>query len=166
MRSNSMKSEYLKLMLSSEFGKRLNPYTNRPEFYLGCDYLPQEENWIYAGISGTVTESSNNQEKGGYYIRVQNIINGAVFSAASSCCKRPLARKNEKVKANDVVAIARNNGKSRGKFFYHEIFTFATQSSFVLQLQEAGIEYKIEGPKIYFDPCGFYKYCHENDIDI
>lgn len=103
--------------ISSSFGYRTSPFTERREFHKGLDIATNIGTQIVATADGTVSFSGKNGNMG----NMITIDHGYGFTTRYGHCKKLLKKKGEKVKRGDVIALVGNSGRSTGPHVHYEV---------------------------------------------
>jgi murein DD-endopeptidase MepM/ murein hydrolase activator NlpD len=103
--------------LSSSFGHRGSPFTQRREFHKGIDVSAPRGTPVFATGSGTVTFSGRKGSLGN--IVVIDHGHGLVTRYAHN--QKLLKKKGETVKRGDKIALIGNTGRSTGPHVHYEV---------------------------------------------
>lgn len=152
-------NKYLKLVVTSPFGSRVNPFTGVNEFHRGIDVRPVNLK-TYAGIAGEVTKAELGNHGEGYFIQVRGTINEVIFYTNSFHNQRNLLKKGDSVNADSVTAVSGKTGNATGIHIHHEIFTYQLEAKFVKEIIKNGVKtwFDSNENRMFFDPVAFYKY--------
>lgn len=102
--------------ISSPFGKRENPATGEIKYHNGIDIAAPEGTEVVSAITGVVTETGFDAEKGNYVI-VENENMQTVYSQLASV----QAEKNDNVDAHRVIGTVGSTGSSTGAHLHFEV---------------------------------------------
>lgn len=114
---NEMELPIKKGKLTSKFGYRTSPITGEYCLHGGVDLATDMGNEIYAALDGTVIASVEDNEIG-YYVKIDHG-NGVV--TAYGHCSKLIAKKGDKVKKGDVIALVGSTGHSTGPHTHFEV---------------------------------------------
>ena len=103
--------------ISSSFGHRISPFTNRRVAHRGLDIATHPGRPIYATAAGRVTFAGNNGNMG----RTIIINHGYGITTYYAHCQKLLKKKGERVKRGDVIAKVGNTGRSTGPHVHYEV---------------------------------------------
>ena len=109
--------------VSSLFGKRRDPFTNRPEMHRGVDFAGQTGSDVTAVAGGIVTRAHRN----GSYGQLVEIDHGNGYSSRYAHNKQLLVKAGEVVKRGHVIAKLGNTGRSTGPHVHFEVLKDGTQ---------------------------------------
>lgn len=113
-----------KCRLTSKFGYRIHPITNRREFHGGVDLVGVGSDEIVAVKGGTVvrsrivTDKSNATWQWGNYVAIQGDDGRTIYYC--HLAKR-LVKQGDKVKAGDCIGIQGSTGQSTGNHLHFEV---------------------------------------------
>jgi uncharacterized repeat protein (TIGR02543 family) len=105
------------LYISSPYGERRHPTTNKMSFHYGIDLAAPEGTNIIASSDGIVVESTYSNGYG-YYVTIRHY-DGRKTKYAH--CSELLVKEGEKVKKGQVIAKVGNTGMSTGSHLHFEI---------------------------------------------
>lgn len=103
--------------ITSEFGDRVDPITNKYSLHTGTDFAAVVGTQIKSAISGTVVEVKESNVSFGNYVRVKN----ADIITTYAHCSTLKVKEGDKVKQGDIIALSGNTGKSSGPHLHFEI---------------------------------------------
>ncbi len=103
--------------ISSSFGYRTSPFTERKEFHKGLDISIKQGSPIIATADGVVSFSGAKGLLGNTII----IDHGYGFVTRYAHAKELLKKRGEKVKRGDVIAYVGNTGRSTGPHVHYEV---------------------------------------------
>ena len=103
--------------LSSSFGYRRSPFTNRREFHAGIDVVARVGTPIFAPADGVVI---NNRRIGGFgkTVRIQHM-QGIVTTFAHNSVN--LVKVGQRVRRGDIIAKVGSTGRSTGPHLHYEV---------------------------------------------
>ena len=110
-------SRPLKGELSSAFGIRINPMTDKEEFHPGVDFEANSGTIIRAVVSGVVIDARRGLTFGNF-IRIST---GTDVITTYAHCSKLLVKKGQKIKAGQKIALSGNTGMSTGAHLHVEI---------------------------------------------
>lgn len=103
--------------ITSPFGDRIDPITNKYSLHTGTDFGAVVGTQIKSAITGTVTEVKKSNVSFGNYVRVKN----ADIVTTYAHCSTIKVAEGDKVSQGDVIALSGNTGKSSGPHLHFEI---------------------------------------------
>jgi len=103
--------------ISSVFGYRISPFTERKEFHKGLDIATKKGTPILATADGVVTFS----DKKGLIGNMIVIDHGYGFTTRYGHCQKLLKNKGDTVKRGDIIALVGNTGRSTGPHVHYEV---------------------------------------------
>jgi murein DD-endopeptidase MepM/ murein hydrolase activator NlpD len=103
--------------ISSIFGYRISPFTERKEFHKGLDIATQMGTPIAATADGVVSFSGEKGTMGNMIV----INHGYGFTTRYGHCKELLKKKGDAVKRGEVIATVGNSGRSTGPHVHYEV---------------------------------------------
>lgn len=109
--------------LSSSFGYRTSPFTNRKEFHKGLDISVKQGTPIIATADGVVTFSGKKGLLGNTII----IDHGYGLITRYGHAQKLLKKRGEAVKRGEIVAYVGNTGRSTGPHVHYEVMLNGVQ---------------------------------------
>ena len=109
--------------VSSLFGKRRDPFTNRPEMHLGVDFAGQSGSNVTAVAGGIVKRANRN----GSYGHMVEIDHGNGYMSRYAHNEVLLVKAGEVVKRGHVIAKLGNTGRSTGPHVHFEVLRDGVQ---------------------------------------
>jgi murein DD-endopeptidase MepM/ murein hydrolase activator NlpD len=103
--------------ISSIFGYRVSPFTERKEFHKGLDIATKKGTPILATADGVVSFSGKKGLMGNMIV----IDHGFGFTTRFGHCEKLLKNKGDKVKRGDIIALVGNTGRSTGPHVHYEV---------------------------------------------
>jgi murein DD-endopeptidase MepM/ murein hydrolase activator NlpD len=103
--------------LTSGFGYRVSPFTNRKEFHKGVDISAKKGTPIVATANGTVTQT---EAKGGLG-KVITVDHGHGIVTRFAHVNKFLKKPGSKVKRGEPIALVGNSGRSTGPHVHYEV---------------------------------------------
>jgi len=103
--------------ITSSFGDRVDPITNKYSLHTGTDFAAVIGTQIKSAITGTVVEVKKSNVSLGNCVRVKN----ADIITTYAHCSTIKVKEGDKVKQGDVIALSGNSGKSSGPHLHFEI---------------------------------------------
>lgn len=103
--------------ISSSFGYRTSPFTEKKEFHKGLDIATKKGTPIIATADGIVTFSKTNGSMG----KTITIDHGYGIVSRYGHCEKLLKNKGDEVKRGEVIALVGNTGKSTGPHIHYEV---------------------------------------------
>ncbi len=104
--------------ITSTFGYRRSPFSNRREFHKGIDLATKYGSPVYATHDGVVTFSG---WKSGYGYTII-ISNDHGFSTLYAHNSTRLANKGDRINKGDIIARVGNTGRSTGAHLHYEVW--------------------------------------------
>ena len=106
--------------LSSGFGYRNDPFTDKIRFHYGQDFAVNTGTKVYAPADGKI-KYSNNQ---GGYGKVIKIDHGNGFRTIYAHLSEIKVKRGSKVKRGDLIAISGNSGRTVGPHLHYEVHQY------------------------------------------
>ena len=103
--------------ISSEYGKRSDPFTGEEKFHHGLDIAAREGTPIRAPMAGTVTFAG---EKGGYGLTTI-LDHGNGLSTLYAHQRNLTMKAGDRVQRGDVIGKSGNTGRSTGPHLHFEV---------------------------------------------
>lgn len=103
--------------ISSIFGYRISPFTERREFHKGLDISTKKGTPIIATADGVVSFSGKNGSMGNMIA----VDHGYGLTTRYGHCQKLLKNKGDKVKRGEVIALVGNTGRSTGPHVHYEV---------------------------------------------
>lgn len=103
--------------ISSIFGYRVSPFTERREFHKGLDISTKKGTTIIATADGVISYSGKNGSMGNMIA----IDHGYGYTTRYGHCQKLLKKKGENVKRGEVIALVGNTGRSTGPHVHYEV---------------------------------------------
>jgi len=103
--------------ITSRFGKRRSPFTNKSEMHKGYDIAANKGTPILATADGIVTFVGNR----GLYGKMVIIDHGHGIVTRYGHCSKVLKQRGEKVNRWDTIALVGNTGRSTGPHVHYEV---------------------------------------------
>ncbi len=103
--------------ITSGFGIRNHPITNKLRFHAGVDIAAEEGTPIYSSYDGTVIKSTYDAWNG-YYLKIQHEND---IMTVYCHCKELKVKKGDNVKAGQLIATVGNTGSSTGPHLHYEL---------------------------------------------
>ena len=103
--------------LTSGYGYRQDPFTNKTSFHSGLDIAADKGVEIKSALSGVVELSQKNGGDYGNYI----IVNHGAFKTLYAHCEKLTVNKGDFVSAGDIIATVGSTGRSTGPHLHFEI---------------------------------------------
>ena len=103
--------------ISSQFGYRVSPFTNRRESHKGIDIANHIGTPILATAKGRITFTGNKGSMG----KVMTIDHGHGLVTRFAHLDKILKKKGESVKRGDTIALMGNSGRSTGPHVHYEV---------------------------------------------
>ena len=103
--------------LSSRFGYRKSPFTDKKEFHKGLDISTRKGSPIVASADGTVSFSG--WDRG--YGRAVVIRHGYGLKTKYAHLKKSLVKKGQYVKRGETIGLVGNSGRTTGSHLHYEV---------------------------------------------
>jgi murein DD-endopeptidase MepM/ murein hydrolase activator NlpD len=107
-------------MLTSRFGRRINPVTGQPAMHAGLDIAAAPGSPVYAPADGVVTFASYDESYG----KLVSIDHGYGISTRFGHNSQIYVHVGQKVSKYDVIAAVGNTGRSTGPHLHYEVRKF------------------------------------------
>ena len=104
--------------ISSQFGKRIHPVTNKMTMHNGLDFAVNTGTPIYAPADGVVEATRQSDQGSGNYLR---LLHSFGFSSSYSHLKSFKVKERQFVRKGDLIAISGNTGLSSGPHLHYEV---------------------------------------------
>jgi murein DD-endopeptidase MepM/ murein hydrolase activator NlpD len=104
--------------LSSSFGNRVDPFTNKLKHHNGVDIDAGQGALISSVLEGEITEVQSSKTYG-KYVKIEH---GNGLSTVYAHCSELIAKKGQKVSKGEVIASVGNTGLSIGSHLHFEIW--------------------------------------------
>lgn len=104
-------------VITSGYGYRKDPFTNKTAFHSGLDIAASKGTPIKSALSGVVELSQKNGGDYGNYV----IINHGAFKTLYAHCEKLVVNKGDFVSAGDIIATVGSTGRSTGPHLHFEI---------------------------------------------
>ncbi len=103
--------------LSSRFGYRKSPFTDKKEFHKGLDISTRKGSPIVASADGTVSFTGRDQGYG----RVVIIRHGYGLKTKYAHLKKSLVKKGQYVKRGETIGLVGHSGRTTGSHLHYEV---------------------------------------------
>lgn len=117
MVTGDMKLPLKEYTLTSPFGYRTHPITEKLDFHRGIDLAAAEGKNIYASFFGEVSDVGKSNIYGNYI----EITHSKNLKTVYSHCKKIIAKKGMKVRTGDRIAVVGSTGISTGPHVHFEV---------------------------------------------
>ena len=104
--------------VSSNYGKRTDPFTGKPAFHHGIDFAGKEGSNVVAVASGVVTWTGS---RSGYGEMVE-VSHGDGFVTRYSHNKESLVKAGDVVRKGQAIALMGSTGRSTGAHVHYEVY--------------------------------------------
>ena len=104
--------------LTSGFGRRSDPFNNRPAFHAGIDIKGKIGQKIQATADGVVKVSSYAKNGFGNYVILRH---GNGYETVFAHMSKRLVKQGEKIQRGQVVGLMGNTGRSTGPHLHYEV---------------------------------------------
>lgn len=103
--------------ITSRFGYRISPVTNKYSLHTGVDIAVPESTKIRASYGGVAEKAEFNDVRGNYIV----INHGGNIKTTYNHCSRLLVREGMRLRAGETVALSGSTGASTGPHLHFEI---------------------------------------------
>lgn len=103
--------------ISSRFGYRSSPFTNKKEFHKGLDISARRGSPVVASADGIVAFSGTDRGYG----RVITIKHGYGLKSKYAHMKKLLVRKGQFIKRGEIIGLVGSSGRSTGSHLHYEV---------------------------------------------
>ena len=103
--------------LTSGYGYRIDPFTNKTSFHSGLDIAASKGTPIKSALSGVVELSQKSGGDYGNYI----IVNHGAFKTLYAHCEKLTVSEGDFVSAGDIIATVGSTGRSTGPHLHFEL---------------------------------------------
>jgi murein DD-endopeptidase MepM/ murein hydrolase activator NlpD len=104
-------------VLTSKFGKRIDPINGKPAYHRGVDIRGRMGTDVKATAAGTVVIQNYNKSSGRYLV----LDHGNGFRTRYAHLKKSLVQKGDIVQRGQVIGLVGNSGRSTGPHVHYEI---------------------------------------------
>lgn len=108
--------------ISSGFGKRLDPFTQKVERHTGVDFAIEKGSNIFATAAGTVIKVNNHVIRNKGYGRYIIIDHGFGYRTLYAHLSEILVKEGQKVGRWDKIALSGNSGKSTAPHLHYSVY--------------------------------------------
>lgn len=129
-------------IITSSFGERINPITNKKEFHDGIDIAAKEGTKILAVSDGTVENVGNSSGFGNFIVYKTD----EGYQIKCAHLKKIFVTKNERLKQNQVIALSGKSGMVTGP---HLHFSIRFESELVDPINFVSLPYTDDVKKEY-----------------
>lgn len=103
--------------ITSKFGYRVSPITNKYSLHSGLDIAAAENTEIHSAYDGVVIKAEYHEINGNYVV----IEHSNTLKTTYNHCNKLLVKEGEKVKKGDVIALVGATGYATGKHLHFEV---------------------------------------------
>lgn len=103
--------------ITSKFGYRVSPITDKYSLHSGLDIASPENTKIYASYDGEVITADCNEINGNYIV----IKHSESLKTTYNHCNKLLVKKGERVKAGECIALVGSTGYATGNHLHFEV---------------------------------------------
>ena len=103
--------------ITSKFGYRISPITNKYSLHTGFDIAAPENTRIYSAYSGIVEKSEYHEINGNYIV----IKHSDTLKTTYNHCNKLLVKEGETVRKGDVIALVGQTGYATGNHLHFEV---------------------------------------------
>lgn len=103
--------------LSSRFGRRMDPFSDRVVFHPGVDYRARSGTPVMATADGVVRWAGRN---GGFGLMIE-IDHGNGFKSRYAHLSKILVSRGQKLKRGEIIGLVGNTGHSTGSHLHYEV---------------------------------------------
>ena len=105
------------IKISSHFGFRISPITNKYSLHTGLDMASPQNSKIFAVYDGIVEKAEYNDVRG-YYVIIRH---SDSLKTTYNHCNKLLVKENEKVKQGETIALVGATGYATGNHLHFEV---------------------------------------------
>ena len=103
--------------ITSKFGYRVSPITNKYSLHTGLDIAAPENTRIYSAYNGIVEKSEYHEINGNYIV----IKHSDTLKTTYNHCNKLLVKEGETVRKGDVIALVGQTGYATGNHLHFEV---------------------------------------------
>lgn len=103
--------------ISSPFGYRKDPFTNKPSFHAGLDIAARVNEPVYSTADGTVVTAASDQSRGNYVI----IEHSKGLRTWYLHLNKLLVKSGDRVHKGDTIGLLGSTGRSTGPHLHYEV---------------------------------------------
>lgn len=103
--------------ITSKFGYRISPITNKYSLHSGLDIAAAENTEIHSAYDGVVIKAEYHEINGNYIV----IKHSDTLKTTYNHCNKLLVKEGEKVKKGDVIALVGATGYATGNHLHFEV---------------------------------------------
>lgn len=103
--------------ITSYFGYRISPITNKYSLHSGLDIAAPENTEIYSAYNGVVTKAEYNEINGNFIV----IKHSDTLKTTYNHCNKLLVNEGEKVKKGEKIALVGATGYATGNHLHFEV---------------------------------------------
>ena len=103
--------------VTSEFGQRTNPITQKEDFHTGIDIAAPEGDTIYSATGGIVQLCSSQGDYGNHII----VLAGENVQVLYAHCSKLLVAEGDVIKIGQPIALVGSTGMATGSHLHFEI---------------------------------------------
>ena len=103
--------------ISSRFGFRISPITNKYSLHTGLDMSSPQNSKIFAVYDGIVEKADYNEVRG-YYVVIRHSNN---LKTTYNHCSKLLVKENEKIQQGEIIALVGATGYATGNHLHFEV---------------------------------------------
>lgn len=103
--------------ISSNFGYRISPITNKYSLHTGLDIACSKNSPIFAVYDGVIEKADYNNARG-YYVIIKH---SDTLKTTYNHCNKLLISENEKVKKGEKIALVGATGYATGNHLHYEV---------------------------------------------
>lgn len=103
--------------ITSKFGYRISPITNKYSLHSGLDIATAENTEIHSAYDGVVIKAEYHEINGNYVV----IEHSNTLKTTYNHCNKLLVKEGEKVKKGDVIALVGATGYATGNHLHFEV---------------------------------------------
>jgi len=104
-------------LITASFGKRIHPFTGKPDFHNGIDIATQLGNPVVAPADGIVILASYQD----YYGNLIIIDHGFGYTTRYGHLSRFAVKEGQKIKRGDLIGYVGNSGRSTAPHLHYEV---------------------------------------------
>ena len=104
--------------ITSGFGRRSDPFNNRPSFHAGIDFKGRVGQKIKATADGIVTISSYDKNGFGNFVILRH---GNGYETVFGHMSKRLVKQGERIQRGQLIGLMGNTGRSTGPHLHYEV---------------------------------------------
>ncbi|MGB3221611.1 MAG: M23 family metallopeptidase [Desulforhopalus sp.] len=107
----------VKGQITSRFGKRKDPFNQKPSYHTGIDFRGKKGEPIYATADGVVKKAFRNGGYGNFVV----IDHGNGYTTSFAHMQKYIVQKGDRVERGQTIGFIGNTGRSTGSHLHYEV---------------------------------------------